>query len=184
MRRRLDLASALIHRPAILFLDEPTAGLDPASRQVVWDEIRRLNREQGITVVLTTHYLEEADRLAGRLAIIDRGRIVADGTPEAFKRSVAPDVVTVAVDAVRTADARRALHRLDGLDELSGDGDGLTLFVWDGASAVPAVLRRLDEARIPVGAVTMSPATLDEVFLGATGARLEGREGNRATVAA
>ena len=104
MKRRLDLASALVHGPRLLFLDEPTEGLDPASRQAVWQEISRLNREFGVTVFLTTHYLEEADHLADRLAIIDQGRIVAEGTPASLKASIGGDVVT------RRADQRERLE--------------------------------------------------------------------------
>jgi len=176
MKRRLDLASALVHRPRILFLDEPTEGLDPASRQALWHEVERLNRELDVTVVLTTHYLEEADRLADRLAIVDRGRIVAEGTPTALKAEIGGSIVTVEVDASRRDEARRVLGRLDGLREARGDGAGLTLFVDDGSTFVAELIRALDGAAIPVGAVSVAQPSLDEVFLRATGSRLEGAE--------
>jgi ABC-2 type transport system ATP-binding protein len=176
MKRRLDLASALVHGPRLLFLDEPTEGLDPASRQTVWQEVVRLNKEFGVTVFLTTHYLEEADRLADRLAIIDHGRIVAEGTPAEMKASIGGGVVTVAVEHSRQQDAAVVLDRLEGLKELRTDASGLTLFVEDGTGVVANVIRLLDAAAIPVGSVAISQPSLDEVFLRATGSRLEGAE--------
>jgi ABC-2 type transport system ATP-binding protein len=179
MKRRLDLASALIHRPRILFLDEPTAGLDPASREAVWEQVESLNRDDGITVFLTTQYLEEADRLAERLAIIDHGRIVAEGTPEQLKRSVGADVVTIELGDGQRDRARESLEGLDGMKEVREEGHGLTLFVADGSHAVPEVIRRLDRASVDVGPVSVHRPTLDEVFLRATGSRLEGAEEDR-----
>ena len=176
MKRRLDLASALVHRPQVLFLDEPTEGLDPASRQTMWQEVERLNGELGVTVVLTTHYLEEADRLASRLAIVDQGRIIVEGTPAALKASIGGDVVTIAVDPARRDESRDALRGLDGLKEIRPDEAGLTLFVQDGSTFVASVIRTLDAAAIPVGSVTVAQPSLDEVFLRATGSRLEGAE--------
>ena len=176
MKRRLDLASALVHGPRLLFLDEPTEGLDPASRQAVWQEISRLNRQLGVTVFLTTHYLEEADHLADRLAIIDQGRIVAEGTPTALKASIGSGVVTVSTKRERLEEARTVLGRLDGLTELRVDESGLTLFVNDGNGVVANVVRMLDSAGVPVGSVAVSQPTLDEVFLRATGSRLEGAD--------
>ena len=176
MKRRLDLASALVHGPRVLFLDEPTEGLDPASRQVLWREISRLNGRLGVTVFLTTHYLEEADRLADRLAIIDRGRIVAEGTPAALKASIGGDIVTVAVTSEHLERAQSMLAVLDGVGEVRPDETGLTLFVRDGSGVVAGVIRALDSASVPVGAVAVSQPSLDEVFLRATGSRLEGAE--------
>ncbi|HLW17070.1 MAG TPA: ATP-binding cassette domain-containing protein [Actinomycetota bacterium] len=175
MRRRLDLASALIHDPQILFLDEPTAGLDPASRQSIWDEVGRMNRERGITVFLTTQYLEEADRLADRIAIIDRGTIVAEGSPEELKAGLGSDIVTVGVPADQIERAEKGLAKLEGLKEIQVHAEGLTLFVQDGSGAVARVVRLLDTAKIDVGSVTVSSPTLDEVFLHLTGSRLEGQ---------
>ncbi len=178
MKRRLDLASALVHGPRLLFLDEPTEGLDPASRQALWQEITRLNTELGMTVLLTTHYLEEADRLADRLAIIDRGRIVAEGTPATMKASIGGDVVTVAMGREHVERARVALAPLEGLREARPDEAGLTLIVRDGSAAVASVIRMLDSVGVPVGAVAVSQPTLDEVFLRATGSRLEAEAGS------
>src|SRR5947208_15715635 len=129
MKRRLDLASALVHEPRILFLDEPTEGLDPASRASVWQEVQRLNQEQGVTVFLTTHYLEEADRLADRLAIIDHGRIVAEGTPEDLKATIGGDVVTIAVSRDQVDAAATAVQALPGVKEMRREAANLTLFV-------------------------------------------------------
>ena len=176
MKRRLDLASALVHQPSILFLDEPTEGLDPASRQTLWREVERLNGDMGVTVLLTTHYLEEADRLADRLAIVDQGRIVADGTPAALKAAIGGDVVTVTVDPARRDQAHEALRGLVGVREVRPDDAGLTLFVEDGSTAVAGVIRTLDAAAISVGSVAVAQPSLDEVFLRATGSRLEGTD--------
>jgi len=174
MRRRLDLASALVHDPDILFLDEPTAGLDPASRQAIWDEVIHMNQKRGITVFLTTQYLEEADRLADRVAIIDHGRIVAEGSPEELKASIGADVVTVGVPQDQIERAESALAKLEGLKEIQTDAKGLTLFLHDGSEAVARVIRLLDKAKVSVGSITVSSPTLDEVFLRLTGSRLEG----------
>jgi ABC-2 type transport system ATP-binding protein len=174
MKRRLDLASALIHGPRILFLDEPTAGLDPASRQAILDEVRRLNREDGITVFLTTQYLEEADRMADHLAIIDHGRIVAQGTPEELKGAIGSDVVTVEVPREQLDRAESALSTLPELKELQLEESAITMFVSDGSGAAARVIQLLVEAAVSVGSVKLSSPTLDEVFLRATGSRLEG----------
>jgi ABC-2 type transport system ATP-binding protein len=175
MKRRLDLASALIHEPRMLFLDEPTEGLDPASRASVWAEVQRLNK-QGMTVFLTTHYLEEADRLANRLAIIDHGRIVASGTPAALKAGIGSDVVTVSFSTDRVEAGRAALAGMDGVLDVRNESDGLTMFVNDGSQAVAQVIRILDGAGIEMGSVSLSNPSLDEVFLKATGSRLEGAQ--------
>jgi ABC-2 type transport system ATP-binding protein len=176
MKRRLDLASSLVHSPRLLFLDEPTEGLDPASRQALWQEVIRLNRDFGVTVFLTTHYLEEADRLAHRLAIIDHGRIVAEGTPAELKASISGDIVTVAVERARIDEAAAILRPLEGVRELRPDVAGLTLFVTEGTSVIADAIRTLDSAAIPVGSIAISQPSLDEVFLRATGSRLEGAE--------
>ena len=181
MKRRLDLAHALVHGPQVLFLDEPTTRLDPASRQAIWDEVRRLNRNEDIAVFLTTQYMEDADQLCDRLAIIDHGRIVAQGTPDELKASIGTDVVTVAIRPDDAQVARAALAGIDGLIDLRMDGAGLTLFVNDGSGAVAGVIRLLDEAAVAVGAVSVSRPTLDEVFLQATGSRLEGSGDDRGT---
>jgi ABC-2 type transport system ATP-binding protein len=176
MKRRLDLASALVHQPRMLFLDEPTEGLDPASRQSVWQEVQRLNKQMGMTVFLTTHYMEEADRLADRLAIIDRGEIVAEGTPTELKASIGADVVTVSFHDSGIEQAKTVLSEMTGLREMRPDGTSLTLFVDNGTQAVGQVIRMLDSTGIEVAQVAVSNPSLDEVFLKATGSRLEGSE--------
>jgi ABC-2 type transport system ATP-binding protein len=173
MKRRLDLGTALVHRPKIVFLDEPTTGLDPASRQAIWDEVARLNREDGVTVFLTTQYLEEADRLADRVAIIDHGKIVALGTSAELKAQVGQHVVSVTVGDANVARAREALA---AFGEVRPEPGGLTVFSKDGAGAIASVVRALDAADVPVEGVSVSAPTLDEVFLRATGSRLEGAE--------
>jgi ABC-2 type transport system ATP-binding protein len=174
MKRRLDLASALVHGPRILFLDEPTEGLDPASRAAVWQEVQRLNKEHGMTVFLTTHYLEEADRLADRLAIIDHGEIVAEGSPADLKAGIGGGVVYITVGADFAEEACAVLSRIEGLRDIRSDPTGITLFVSDGSGIVAHVVRMLDAAHLPVESVSISEPTLDQVFLRATGSRLEG----------
>jgi ABC-2 type transport system ATP-binding protein len=175
MKRRLDLASALVHSPEVLFLDEPTTGLDPASRLTVWDEVRRINGA-GTTVFLTTQYMEEADKLCDRLAIIDAGEIVADGTPERLKAQMGHDVVTLALDGADAAATEAAIGDLPGLERVVPEPDQLALYVEDGAGSIAEIVRRLDRAGIQVGAIAVSRPTLDDVFLQATGRRLEGAE--------
>jgi ABC-2 type transport system ATP-binding protein len=175
MKRRLDLASALVHSPEVLFLDEPTTGLDPASRMTIWDEVRRINGG-GATVFLTTQYLEEADQLCDRLAIIDEGRIVAEGTPEQLKATMGHDVVSVALDAADLAAAEAALTSLPGLERVLSEPGALALYVENGAAQVAEIVRRLDREQIVAAAITVARPTLDDVFLKATGRRLEGRE--------
>jgi ABC-2 type transport system ATP-binding protein len=175
MKRRLDLASALVHSPEVLFLDEPTTGLDPASRITIWDEVRRINAA-GTTVFLTTQYMEEADQLCNRLAIIDAGRIVAEGTPEHLKGQMGHDVVTLALEGADTARTEAAVGELDGLERVVAEADALAIYVRDGAGSIAEIVRRLDRESIRVGAITVSRPSLDDVFLQATGRRLEGAD--------
>jgi len=177
MRRRLDVAMGLINRPAVLFLDEPTAGLDPESRSAMWDEIRRLSGAEGLTILLTTHYLEEADRLASRLAIVDRGRVVAAGTPDELKGELRGDAVHVEL-AQPTHDerVRTALEPVPGIREIRVDGQHLSTRADDGASAVPTVLAALDGAGIAVAAVTVARPSLDDVYLRYAGRRFADAE--------
>src|SRR5438105_4482097 len=147
MKRRLDLASALVHSPDVLFLDEPTTGLDPASRLTVWEEVRRINAS-GATVFLTTQYLEEADHLCDRLAIIDEGRIVAEGTPERLKAEMGHDVVTVSLNGADPDATQSALAGLPGLERVMPEPDALALYVADGANSIAEIVRRLDRDRI------------------------------------
>jgi ABC-2 type transport system ATP-binding protein len=175
MKRRLDLASALVHAPDVLFLDEPTTGLDPASRLTIWDEVRRINGD-GATIFLTTQYLEEADQLCDRLAIIDGGRIVAEGTPEELKAELGHDVVTVALSGADPAATEAALRELSGLERIVPEPDAMALYIENGAVAIAEIVRRLDAEQIVVGAISVARPSLDDVFLKATGRRLEGSE--------
>src|SRR5437763_5732688 len=177
MKRRLDLASALVHSPKVLFLDEPTTGLDPASRLTVWDEVRRINAA-GTTVFLTTQYLEEADQLCDRLAIIDAGRIVAEGTPQALKAQMGHDVVRLTLNGADPAATESALRDLPGVERVVAETGALALYVEDGAGSIAEIVRRLDRDGINVGAIATSRPSLDDVFLRATGRRLEGADEN------
>ena len=172
MRRRLDLALALVHEPEVMFLDEPTTGLDPISRLTLWDEVRRLNRESGTTVFLTTQYLEEADQLAGRVGIIDGGRIVAEGTPAELKAQVGEPTLQVAL--ARAEDEEAATVALRPLGEpLPSRAGTLALRLPGGAAALPGAVRALDEAGVEVAGLDLALPTLDDVFVAKTGRSLE-----------
>jgi ABC-2 type transport system ATP-binding protein len=174
MRRRLDLALSLIHEPSVLFLDEPTTGLDPMSRIALWEEIRRLNGE-GTTVLLTTQYLEEADQLAERIAIIDHGRIVRKGRPAELKAEVGFPTLFVTVDRDRSETAAAILQEFGQLRPTAEGTLGVGL--ERGAGGVSQVVRRLDEAGISVHHLELNEPSLDDVFAEATGYRLEGADG-------
>jgi len=175
MKRRLDLASALVHSPEVLFLDEPTTGLDPASRLTVWDEVRRIN-SSGATVFLTTQYLEEADKLCGRLAIIDGGRIVVEGSPEQLKAEMGHDVVTVSLEGADLVATEAALVGLPGLERVVAEREALALYVEDGAGSIVEIVRRLEREQIRIDAISVARPSLDDVFLQATGRRIEGAD--------
>ncbi len=171
MKRRLDLALALVHRPRVLFLDEPTTGLDPPSRAALWEEVARLARDEGVTVFLTTQYLEEADVLAHRIAIIDRGRIVAEGTPSALKEEIGrPSVHVQPLDRGDELRVRSLLERFG--EPLGGTGD-VAVRLADGAT-LPDIIRALDAESLVVGEIDLRAPTLDDVFLAKTGRTLEG----------
>ena len=172
MKRRLDLAAALIHNPDLLFLDEPTTGLDPVSRMAVWDEVRRLNDELGMTIFLTTQYLEEADELAGRVGIIDRGRLVAEGRPTDLKRSIGSDVIVVRV-AGEADTAAAALQGLAGIGSVEVHGDELTVSADDGAATLSPVAVALNGCDVSVRELTLRTPTLDDVFLQLTGGHMD-----------
>jgi ABC-2 type transport system ATP-binding protein len=171
MQRKLDVAMGLIHQPQVLFLDEPTTGLDPEARADLWREIARLAREEGLTVVLTTHYLEEADHLAQHVAIIDHGQVVVDGTPEGLKAELRGDAIQVELaDAFAEAAVRAALRGLDDLlREVILDGRLLRARVDSGASALPAVLAALEAANFHAATATVARPSLDDVYLRHTG---------------
>jgi ABC-2 type transport system ATP-binding protein len=166
MQRRLDIAMGLVHRPKVLFLDEPTTGLDPEVRAQMWEMISRLKQE-GLTILLTTHYLEEADQLAASLAIVDRGRVVAEGTPEELKAGLEGDAVQVELEGGVTANGNvtGALSEVGGLREVAVEGSILRARAGDGARAVPAVLAALDSKGVPVASVTVARPSLDDVYL-------------------
>ena len=178
MKRRLDLAAALVHQPKIVFLDEPTTGLDPIGREVIWRYVKRLNAEEGVTVFLTTQYMEEADRLAGDVAIVDHGRIVARGSPEELKASIGTDVVTVRVPggAEEAARAEDALRQMDGASDIRSVEDSVVIYIREGSTAIPDIVLRLSDASITVREVTLARPTLDDVFLQKTGHHIESGE--------
>jgi ABC-2 type transport system ATP-binding protein len=172
-KRRLDLALGMVHNPALLFLDEPTSGLDPQSRARLWEEVRKLCAG-GTTVFLTTHYLEEADVLCDRLAIMDGGRIVVEGTPDMLKRQIAGDVVTIGL-ATQNGELRRAQDLLRGqpfVRELHAGEETMQLYVERGEDALPAILRTLDGAGLQLNTIALARPTLDDVFLRQTGRSL------------
>jgi ABC-2 type transport system ATP-binding protein len=170
MRRRLDLAMALAHEPALLFLDEPTTGLDPASRRDIWTEVRRLNRELGMTIFLTTQYLEEADELANRVAIINQGKIAVEGKPSDLKAQMGGDAINLTFGDATTVE--RAREQLDAMATRTQiDRETLRLYLANAAAAVPAVVTRLQDAGIAPLALTLTQPTLDDVFLQVTGQR-------------
>ncbi len=173
MRRRLDLVAALVHDPEVLFLDEPTTGLDPASRVRIWEEVRRLNRDRGLTVFLTTQYLEEADQLADRVGIIAGGRIAAEGTPAELKRRVGDDLVVARGRGPLEAVAAQ-LRRLDAVQRVDVRDGELTVVTPDGAGVVGRVALALAEAGVGLEDLTLRTTTLDDVFLAVTGDRLRG----------
>jgi ABC-2 type transport system ATP-binding protein len=170
-RRRLEIGIGLMHGPRLLFLDEPTTGLDPQSRARLWDEVRRL-RDSGTTIFLTTHYLEEADALCDRLAIIDHGKIVAEGSPDELKRQVAGDVVTVGVGG-HQEEALKLFVSQPFVREAGAEDDGtIRLYVDRGETAMPAILRLLDGAGLELQTITLTRPSLDDVFLRQTGRSL------------
>jgi ABC-2 type transport system ATP-binding protein len=183
MRRRLDLAAALVHNPDVLFLDEPTTGLDPVSRVRVWDEVRRLNDALGTTILLTTQYLEEADELADRVGIVDAGTLVAEGPPTELKRSIGTDVIVARIDldasharaGAQTA-AHTALAAVAGVPGVGGveeHCDELVVSAQDGPSTIGPVAIALHDASVRVLDLTLRTPTLDDVFLELTGAHLD-----------
>jgi ABC-2 type transport system ATP-binding protein len=182
MKKRLDLASSLVHKPKLLFLDEPTTGLDPQSRASVWKYLSKLNKEEGITIFLTTQYLEEADKLCDRLAIIDHGQIVASGTPSELKAEIGADAVTLTADSLRGGDwgsaqrVRDVLRGVPGVGEIvEGDG-GVTIYARNGGALVPEIVRAFDLSGMKLSSINLSRPSLDDVFLKHTGHRIRTEE--------
>jgi ABC-2 type transport system ATP-binding protein len=169
MKRRLDVALGLVHRPRVVYLDEPTTGLDPEARVTMWEELGRIADREALTILLTTHYLEEADRLANRLAIMSRGVVVAEGTPDSLKRSLEGDSVTVELSDGRVRDARAIIESLDGVREVRAEGRQLRSRVESGARAIPQILSALERSGIAVEAVDSHRPSLDDVYLHYTG---------------
>jgi ABC-2 type transport system ATP-binding protein len=190
MRKRLDLAMGLIHQPEVIFLDEPTTGLDPQTRASIWEYIRNLVKSKGMTIFLTTHYMEEADRLADRIAIIDLGKIIAMGTSDELKKSIGGDVVTVTPCVDKDEACKEFIRRseavLAGKPFVTGtkptDGE-LAVYVNDGASAIPSIMQLLSGQGIEVKTITMSRPSLDDVFLKYTGKTIRAQEGARTNFA-
>jgi ABC-2 type transport system ATP-binding protein len=172
MKRRLDLAAALVHNPEILFLDEPTTGLDPVSRLSVWAEVRRLNRDLGMTIFLTTQYLEEADELADRVGIINRGRIVAEGTPGDLKRSIGTDVIIARVDGDASA-VRHLVEKIPEVLSVEAHGNELVIATGNGSAVISPVAVALAGGDVHVRDLTLRTPTLDDVFLELTGTHIE-----------
>jgi ABC-2 type transport system ATP-binding protein len=169
MRRRLDIALGLMHRPSVLFLDEPTTGLDPEARAAMWVEVQRLAQQERLTILLTTHYLEEADRLADRLAIVSRGQIVVEGTAEELKSGLQGELVTVELQDGEVENARAVVERMEGASQTLAEGQHVHTRVPNGAQAIPSLLGALDEVGIAVVSVTTSRPSLDDVYLHYTG---------------
>ena len=176
MKRRLDIVMALIHDPRVLFLDEPTTGLDPEVRADMWQEIAGLASEQGKSVLLTTHYLEEADQLASQVAIVDRGKVVAEGTPDELKRELRGDAIHVELEAVANGAVPAALGGVEGVREVTVDGQMVRARADDGGRAVPAVLQALEAHGLEVSSVQVRRPSLDDVYLKYAGRTFEEAE--------
>jgi ABC-2 type transport system ATP-binding protein len=183
MARRLDIAMGLLNRPQVLFLDEPTTGLDPEARAQMWRYIEKLAVEEQMTIWLTTHYMDEADNLTAQLAIVDRGKIVAQGSPDELKRQLSGDALLVELAEANDA-ARDVLARIDGLTEIELDGRLLRSRALDGAAALPAVLAALEVQQIRVASVKVARPSLDDVYLRFAGRAFDQAENERSGVAA
>jgi ABC-2 type transport system ATP-binding protein len=171
MKRRLDVALGLVHRPSVLFLDEPTTGLDPEARAVMWEELAQLAAGESLTILLTTHYLEEADQLADRLAIVSQGKVVVEGTPEDLKRGLRGDAVSIELQDGSLEAAQEVVRRVGAKPEAVVDERTFVSRVDNGAKALPEILGALDASGIGVASVTVSRPSLDDVYLHFTGRR-------------
>ena len=176
MQRRLDIAMALVHDPAVLFLDEPTTGLDPEIRADMWNEISRLAADGGKSVLLTTHYLDEADQLAEQIAIVDRGKVVAEGTPDELKRELRGDAIHVDLEADYNGVVSRALAGVPAIRDIAIDGRSLRARADDGGRAVPTVLAALESHGVAVSSVRVARPSLDDVYLKYTGRTFDAAE--------
>jgi ABC-2 type transport system ATP-binding protein len=183
MKKRLDLASALVHKPKILFLDEPTTGLDPQSRAAIWGYLSKLNKEEGITIFLTTQYMEEADKLCERLFIIDQGKIVANGTPDSLKREVGADSITMTFENGSTTSetkerAKQVLGGIPAINNIIESDGGLTVYAKNASLIIADIVRAFDSNKIHLTSVSFASPTLDDVFLQHTGRRIRAEELN------
>ena len=182
MKKRLDLASSLVHRPKLLFLDEPTTGLDPQSRSTIWKYLSKINKDEGITIFLTTQYMEEADKLCGRLSIIDHGQIVTSGSPSELKAEIGADAITLTVDQTGGANggstdkAKQLLGGVGGVASIVDTEGGLTVYARDGSTLVPAIVRVLDSNGVKLSSINLARPSLDDVFLKHTGHRIRTEE--------
>lgn len=181
MKKRLDLASSLVHKPKLLFLDEPTTGLDPQSRATIWKYLGELNRDEGITMFLTTQYLEEADKLCGRLAIVDHGQIVARGSPSELKSEIGADAITLSVEGAGQGNgandsAKQVLSKIGGVGDIVDAEGGLTVYAKNASALVPDIVRAFDAGGIRLSSISLSRPSLDDVFLKHTGHRIRTEE--------
>ncbi len=178
MKKRLDLATALVHSPKVLFLDEPTTGLDPQSRSAIWSYLEKLNKEQGITIFLTTQYLEEADKLCKRLSIIDVGKIVASGSPLELKREIGADSIRIALENCQkdNAKAKELIKSLTDVTEIMDSEECITVYAKNAGLLIADIVRALDSSDIRIASVTFSSPSLDDVFLKHTGKRIRTEE--------
>ncbi len=182
MKKRLDLASTLVHRPKLLFLDEPTTGLDPQARATIWSYLKQLNQEDGITTFITTQYLEEVDRLCRRIAIVDNGEIVAKGSPSELKQEIGADAITLGFgnggtgNGVNKDRAKQILGGLQGINRITDSDGGLVVYAKNGGYIVPDIVRAFDGADIRLSSIAVSTPTLDDVFLKHTGRRIRPEE--------
>jgi ABC-2 type transport system ATP-binding protein len=178
MKKRLDLATALIHKPKLLFLDEPTTGLDPQSRAAIWTYLEKLNKEEGITIFLTTQYLEEADRLCKRLSIIDTGKIVASGSPAELKREIGADSIRISLENCKKdgPNAKELIKSMTGVTEIIESEECLNVYAKNAGLLIADIVRALDSSDIRLASVTFSSPSLDDVFMKHTGRRIRTEE--------
>ena len=181
MKKRLDLASSLVHRPKLLFLDEPTTGLDPQSRATIWKHLSKLNKEEGISIFLTTQYLEEADKLCGRLSIIDHGQIVTSGTPSELKADIGADAIALSVEGFEGANgksekAKQVREGIQGIANIMSSDDGLTVYAKNASTLVPEIVRAFDASGLKLSSISLSRPSLDDVFMKHTGHRIRAEE--------
>jgi ABC-2 type transport system ATP-binding protein len=178
MKKRLDLATALVHKPKILFLDEPTTGLDPQSRSAIWTYLEKLNKEDGITIFLTTQYLEEADKLCKRLSIIDAGKIVASGSPAELKREIGADSIRISLENCQkdNAKAKELIKSMTDVNEILDSEECITVYAKNAGLLIADIVRALDSSDIRIASVTFSSPSLDDVFMKHTGKRIRTEE--------